>query len=351
MGTPTCGKPTLDGSPCQNAAGCTANHHGPNPTAVNATSAQDVKAAAADVSDETVESMSELKQAMAGLVDSDRLAKYLESRSMFRRYSPSNQALILGQNPDATVVAPYSTWKALDRHVCKGEKAMVVCVPRTRKRKEVDDATGEESESSYTYFSYTGKVFDVSQTDGEPLPTPYDDLEGDAPTAMTSRLNEVAAEAGIPVSEKELPAGMGGYWDPAKNEIVISASASDAEKATTLAHELGHAFDPTLSADPSIYPQQRADCEAVAESVSYMVSRRYGLDNSEQASGYLFAWTKGDPDRISKVMERVDAASKRILPPSELDKAVDGAAAKAKADWAANKKSKGKKSGKRKKAA
>lgn len=347
--TSICGKPTITGAPCQNPSGCAVDHKPyvrSGGTAAQAAAQVEGAAAGEAVSQEAIDSMSEMQAAMVELVASGRYGEYLESRAKFRRYSNANQAMIWMQRPDATLVAPLSTWNQLGRYVNKGEQSIKIWVPRKSRRTVENPTTGEEETVERVYFS-TGRVFDVSQTNGDPLPELAPDLQGDAPAEMKTRLHSVAAEAGIPVREKVLPAGVGGYWDPAANEIVLAADASDADKAATLAHELGHAFDPELSKDPGIYKEHRADCEAVAESVSYMVARRYGLDTTEQASGYLTSWTKGNPERIAKVLDRVDAAAKRILPPSHLDELIGQASKDASAAYKAKKKAKGQKKGSR----
>lgn len=356
-----CGKPTWAGTPCQHPAGCTDNHPtGGAALIADATSTGVAGAAAAEfdspaeadgVSKETLESMDALREAMVDCVESGRFGDWLESRAKFRNYSIGNQMLIWMQRPNATVVAPYSTWQALGRQVQKGEKSMLINVPRMCRITDEDPDTGEKtSRSQLVGFSLSGRVFDISQTEGDPLPELYADIEGDAPAAMKTRLHEVADDAGIPVVEEDLShrPGVGGYWDPANDRIVLAEGKSDAEKATTLAHELGHAMDPEMGGRiraattpeerlaalqhvAAEYKQHRGDAEAVAESVSFMVARRYGLDASEQASGYVLSWSKGDPKKVESLLGRIDATAEKILPPSPLTAKVKAAGEQAKA--------------------
>ena len=84
-------------------------------------------------------------------------------------------------------------------------------------------------------------------------------------------------------------------------------------RAKVLAHELGHYFDPTLTSTPELYRENRADCEAVAESVAYVVAAHFGLDAGPAAIGYVSSWTNGDANLVRLLAERIDAATSTIL--------------------------------------
>jgi hypothetical protein len=95
--------------------------------------------------------------------------------------------------------------------------------------------------------------------------------------------------------------------------VVIDPEQSPAMQTKVLAHELGHYFDPTLADAPELYAAHRGDCEAVAESVAYVVAAHFGLDAGPSAIGYVTAWTKGDAERVRDLAERIDASAASIL--------------------------------------
>ncbi len=158
-------------------------------------------------------------------------------------------------------------------------------------------------------------VFDVAQTDGEPLPElEYRPLEGDAPEGMVELLEQGATNAGMRVEYRtpEL-AGAHGYLRRSESLIVVDPAQSLAMRAKVLAHELGHYFDPTLAEAPELYAAHRGDCEAVAESVAYVIAAGFGMDAGASAIGYVTAWTEGNADRVRDLAERIDAAAMAIL--------------------------------------
>ena len=109
---------------------------------------------------------------------SEAFKKYLEVMSRFWRYSYHNQFLILIQKPDATRVMGFRKWNRLKRHVIKGEKGIKILCPSYYKVKEEDPETGEETEVKKMGF-IVGNVFDISQTNGEPLPEIEIRIKGD----------------------------------------------------------------------------------------------------------------------------------------------------------------------------
>src|SRR3954467_16000110 len=124
---------------------------------------------ASDKRDERLEKMHEqLVAKTATLTTSEGWTEYLNFLARFRQYSFNNTMLILIQRPDATHVASYKRWTEMGRQVCKGEKSLGIFAPMTRKRE--DKATGE----TRTYVSgfRIVPVFDISQTEGDPVPQP-----------------------------------------------------------------------------------------------------------------------------------------------------------------------------------
>lgn len=265
-------------------------------------------------SNATVDARERLAEAVARMSDSETFAAWLRARATFHDYSFGNVCLIVSQCPDATQVAGYKAWQKLGRQVRKGEHGIRILAPCRVKVAETDQAAGKSDAYRVVGFRCVS-VFDVAQTDGEPLPElEYRPLEGDAPGGMVALLDQVAADAGLRVEYRPTGiAGAHGYLRRSDSLIVIDAEQSPAMRAKVLAHELGHFFDPMLTDAPDLYREHRGDCEAVAESVAYVVAHAFGYDAGPSAIGYVTAWTEGDAQRVTDLAERIDTAVAAIV--------------------------------------
>jgi antirestriction protein ArdC len=259
----------------------------------------------------SVDARERLAEAVERMADSEVLAAWLRARATFHDYSFGNVCLIVSQRHDATQVAGYKTWQKLSRQVRKGERGIRILAPCVVKER---DDHGDETGTRYVFFK-TVSVFDVAQTDGEPLPElEYRPLEGDAPADMVELLDRVAANAGLRVEYRrpELD-GAHGYLRRSESLIVIDPDQAPAMQVKVLAHELGHYLDPILAESPEVYAAHRGDCEAVAESVAYVVAARFGLDAGPSAVGYVASWADGNAERVRELAERIDTAAAEIL--------------------------------------
>ena len=255
-----------------------------------------------------------LAEAVERMADSETFGAWLRARATFHDYSFGNVCLIVSQRPDATQVAGYKAWQKLGRQVRKGEHGIRILAPCRVKASETAEAGGERDVYRVVGFRVVA-VFDVAQTDGEPLATlDYRPLEGDAPAEMVELLEKVAANAGLRI-EYRTPeiAGAHGYLRRSESLIVIDSDQSPAMRAKVLAHELGHYYDPTLADSPDLYAAHRGDCEAVAESVAYVICAHFGIDAGPSAVGYVAGWTDGNADRVRDLAERIDHAAAAIL--------------------------------------
>ena len=176
-----------------------------------------------------------------------------------------------------------------------------------------------------------GHVFDVSATDGEPLPELGRPAPADAPRALGDHLDSWCTAQGITVETRDLPAGLYGYYQRGEDRIVLASSNTAGERSATLAHELAHRQDPELIraevvGDRRYYAHNRPDCEAVAEGAAHVVSARFGLDLTAHSAGYIAGWIRGDIDRFIALQQRVGQVSRSVLPPDRLDLALDAAA-------------------------
>lgn len=247
------------------------------------------------------------EDAVGAIQDSESFRRWLDISSRFHKYSLGNQLLIAMQRPDATHVAGFHAWLKLGRHVVKGEKGIKIMVPLARK---VTNDEGEE-ERKVTRFG-TGFVFDVSQTDGEPLPTlAVPTLEGQAGEELWEGLNRFAADEGVTVrtvEPEELPRETMGYFTRATREIVVGAY-SQRQRTKTLAHELGHYVARV---------DDRAENECIAEGIAYVVCGHFGIDTGERSFPYVAGWAK-DKATLKNVLGTIQRASAFLIEGVRLD--------------------------------
>jgi hypothetical protein len=160
-------------------------------------------------------------------------------------------------------------------------------------------------------------VYDISQTDGDPLPSLTRTLEGDAPAAMIERLDAAAADLGAVVATANaaddpiIANGANGYAtkrDDGTLHVVLSDRLSPAQRAKTYAHEIGHIALGHLDEDRSTAHTLRADREVQAESFAYVMSSSYGLDTGDFSFSYVSAWSGGDPKAVARSAARIASA-------------------------------------------
>ena len=142
--------------------------------------------------------------------------------------------LISMQRPEATSVAGFRTWQALGRQVRRGERGLSILAPMLSRR----DGDDERLLAGFRWVS----VFDVSQTEGEPLPSPVRLLEGEGPLALRSSLRRAAEALGFGVVEEPLSPGVNGECRWASSTIAVEEANPPLQQAKTIAHELGHAL-------------------------------------------------------------------------------------------------------------
>ncbi len=287
------------------------------------------------------EMLARLDRELQRLVDSGEYARWFTTMSRFHRYSPTNAMWIATQAPDATRVASYRTWQQLGRQVRKGETGIMVSHPKpywvdpgTGQRVAPPRTEGDRARLQRKVAFRVGHVFDVAQTDGDPLPELGQPAPDDAPHALVDHLEGWCAEQGVTVMTEPLPGGLSGYYRRHDDRIVLAAATSPGDRAATLAHELAHRHDPELirahdRGDTSYYAHHRPDCEAVAEGAAHVISGRYGLDLTGHSAGYIAGWVGGDVDRFKQLHQRVGEVTRVLLPPDQLDLALAAAASRA----------------------
>jgi hypothetical protein len=233
----------------------------------------------------------------------DQVLQWFKAVSKFHKYSFFNCCLIMAQNPDATRVAGYQAWVEMHRYVKSGEHGIPILAPIFSK----EDAADPHSKRVLCGFRVV-YVFDVSQTDGEPLPDPPDWKSEERQPELQQRLLDFCASKGWTVEISDLDHALG--YSKGK-QIVLDTSAG----VSTLAHEIAHSLMHTERF------LNRETCETEAEAVSWVVCDHFGLDSQNQAV-YLALW-HADSQGISKSLERIRQAAMEIIEAVEKQGASD----------------------------
>jgi alkylated DNA nucleotide flippase Atl1 len=249
------------------------------------------------------------------IVTGDGYRAYLKMLAKFHSYSANNVALILAQLPDATKVMGYGNkagttgWKSMGRQVREGEKGIRIIRPVHRTIRSEGDQTTEPVKV-LTGFT-TATVFDISQTEGKPLP--HEPRPADLTPDETVRSLELKVkllrfidERGVRVV-RDQEATQRGSWNPAKREIGIRADLSGVQELKTLVHETAH-----LLADHRRESVAMQDAETVAESVAFVVLDHHGIDTSAYSMPYIAGWAR-DPAAVQRNLDAVRTLSHTLL--------------------------------------
>ncbi|MDN5767420.1 MAG: ImmA/IrrE family metallo-endopeptidase [Humibacillus sp.] len=275
--------------------------------------------------------LDDLQTAVQAVVESGQLTRWLDAMASngLNRWSMNNRLLAVmqmvqrGEPLEGLHLMGFRQWEGQNRQVRKGEKAVWILAPVKRRIREEDEA-GETSDRVIVSGFKPVPVFNVSQTQGEPLPeSPMRPPAGEVTPGTLEGLRSRVGEAGYSYEEKRIPgcdpeSGRGtlGYTDPATKEIVVDARLSPAQKASTIAHELGHVHCGHVDGDYEDYRQHRGRMETEAEMTAYMVNRGRGMgkDSAEAfAPGYIASWSKGDPAVMAGAMSTATKAFNTIM--------------------------------------
>ena len=308
-----------------------------------------------------------IEQGIKELFESEKYMRYLSVMSRFHRYSVNNTMLIYMQKPDATLVAGYNKWKnQFERHVKKGEHGITIIAPTPFKKKieeqkldpdtkaPILDAEGkavmEEREVEIPMFRPV-KVFDVSQTDGKPLPELASSLSGNVQNYEVF-MEALRRSAPVPIEFEPMNANMDGYFSSDQQRIAIREGMSEVQTVSAAVHETAHSKlhdpkraepEPTwkvvmvsdggtkrdfsqgfateaeakqfaadadwrfvdenqfewrleVEEDHSAEVQAAKDRhteEVQAESISYAVCQYYGIQTADNSFGYIASWSQG----------------------------------------------------------
>lgn len=245
----------------------------------------------------------QLRQALeAG--QSEPLKEYLAAMARFRRYSWGNVMLIASQKPNATHVAGFHAWHKLGRFVKKGEKGILILAPIIRKKAENNVET-EPDESSVAVGFRAAYVFDISQTDGQPLPE-IGSVNGD-PSGYRERLGKFVAEQGIALEYSDEIAPARGTSSGGK--ITLLPGQSPAEEFSTLAHEVAHEM---MHRDERRSSTTKRVRETEAEAVAFVVCSAIGLETGSAAQDYIGLYG-GDAKLLGESLEYVQRTATQLL--------------------------------------
>ena len=272
-----------------------------------------------------------LEQGLQDLFNSDSYRNYLSTMSKFHNYSFNNTLLIAMQKPDATLVAGYKAWqKNFERHVNKGEKAIRILAPAPYKIKEerdkIDPVTQEllldkdgnpqKEEVEVTIPAFRAvSVFDLSQTDGKPIPELaahelLSDVEG-----YQDMIRAVEAISPVPIELEEIAGESKGYYDREAKRIAVQENMSESQTLKTMIHEVAHSklHSKELEQDEQM-KKDRNTKEVEAESIAYTVCQHFGVDSSDYSFGYIAGWSSGrDTKELRSSMDTIRRTASELI--------------------------------------
>lgn len=237
---------------------------------------------------------------------SEQLTRYLAFLGRFHIYSFRNILLIWSQRPTATHIAGYRAWLAMGRQVRKGEKGIAIRAPMRLRTAAKDSQSGTDTRTEREEQDIRFRiahVFDVAQTDGEPLPE-LATVQGD-PGPMLERLRSFAAGKGIIVrTDPSFTMAMGASHG---GRITLRPGLTAAAEFSTLAHEIAHEL---LHQNVAVRPNQSVR-ELEAEAVAFAVSTAAGLDSGTASRDYIHLY-QGDTERLIECLSRIRSVAHEI---------------------------------------
>jgi antirestriction protein ArdC len=272
-----------------------------------------IELTAENTKDKLKEITDKLEAGIKGIFDSGQYKTYLNTLSKFHSYSFNNCVLIAMQKPDATHIAGYTAWQHnFKRQVMKGEKGIKIIAPapyKMRKEQErIDPTSGnvvvgkdgkpvmDEVEVKVPAFK-VATVFDISQTQGEPLPEiGVDELTGDV-EKFNDFYKALEKSSPVPIGIEDITSGAKGHYEQVEKRIAIQGGMSELQTLKTAIHEIAHArlHDIDRNAPKDVVRPDHDTREVEAESVAYTVCAHFGLDTSDYSFGYIAGWS-GDKE-------------------------------------------------------
>ncbi len=275
-----------------------------------------------------------LEEGLKELFESEKYKTYLSTMSKFHNYSFNNTLLIAMQKPEATLVAGYKAWqKNFERHVNKGEKAIRILAPAPYKIKEerdkLDPVTGEmmfdengmpqKEQVEVTIPAFRAvSVFDVSQTDGKPIP----ELEAQELLSTVEGYEDFVQAlmnvAPVPIGFEDIPGDSKGYFHTEEKRIAVQENMSESQTLKTMVHEVAHSMlhNKEINRDDlmEVPAKDRNTKEVEAESVAYTVCQHFGIDTSDYSFGYIAGWSSGkDMKELKSSLDTIRKTASELI--------------------------------------
>lgn len=277
----------------------------------------------ANANEKTSEVMQLLEDGVKAVFTSEKYLEYLKFSSKFHNYSFNNTLLILLQNPNASYVAGFNDWKKKhNRYVKKGEKGLRIIAPVPYKTKVdipvydsnnnpvIIDGKPLTEEKTIQKLSFkVVSVFDISQTDGEPIPELTSELKANVEN-YADLFAAIQAYSEYPIEFIDIDDGAKGKCNFLDKKISINNGMSESQNIKTALHEVAHSklHEPNLDdIDENIVLARRTK-EVQAESVAFIVANHFGIDTSEYSFEYIAGWSKDK--ELSDLKESLDTIQK-----------------------------------------
>ena len=273
--------------------------------------------------------MKSLESGVSDFFTSEKYGEYLKTMTKFHRYSFNNTLLIAMQRPEATLVTGYRNWQSMGRQVKKGEKGITILAPAPKKQKKAQalydqnqmpvlDEQGnqkyEEVEVVIPRFKAT-TVFDIDQTEGEPIQTIAPEELTEAVRDFDLFIQAITDISPVPIRFDEIEGSAKGYYDNANKEIVIREGMSESQTIKTAIHECGHAMlhDRDLMLASGI-KKDRETKEVEAESVAYSVCSAFQIETSDYSFPYIAGWSSGrDMKELRSSMDTIRQTAGKMV--------------------------------------
>lgn len=247
--------------------------------------------------------------------ESDGFKRFLDIQSRFPNYSLNNQLLILMQKPEAEMCMGYKAWQAVGRQVRKGERGITIIAPmpyKQRKEVETTDAYGnqttEEREIDRLAFKTT-TTFDISQTEGEPLPS-LTQILCDPVEDFADLMEAIHSISPVPIAFEPIKGSANGFYSISEKRIVVKEDLPETQTVKTLLHEITHAC---LHASKDERQDRRLQ-EVQAESVAYVVCKNLGIDSDLYSIGYVTTWSSGkDLKELKASLQVIHDQSEKMI--------------------------------------
>lgn len=249
-----------------------------------------------------------LEQGVQDVFGSEKYKQFLDTMAKFPRYSVNNSILIMMQKPDAQMCQSFTGWKQMGRYVKKGEKGIKILAPAPytvqRERNKLDEKTGkpvfdqngesvmETVDVKINSFKVVS-TFDLSQTDGEELPSlGVNELQGSIENygSMFEAAKQICP---VPIAFEYIESGAKGYYHATENRIAIQEGMSEVQTLKTAIHEMAHQMLHSVTKPDMMDAESRNQKEVEAESVAYVVCQHFGINTSDYSFGYVAGWSEG----------------------------------------------------------